>query len=480
VKDLAPLLAACWVFCFGVNLGGAEPLSAGPLVHEFSLTLEPGQRLEAVSPLFSQERSDGEYRLSLCPLFSYQRDYIADSKEFDIAYPILTYHRFGAEYRFQIGQLFSFAGGQNQEENIQSRFTLFPVYFQQRSPDPERNYTAFLPFYGSLRNRLFRDEIHFVMLPFYLQTKKRDVVTDNYLVPLFHVRKGTELKGWQFWPLVGREEKGITYKTNSLDELETIPGHKKLFVLWPFFFRNELGLGTENPKKVDMLLPFYALERSPLRDSSSYVGPLLTFTDDREKKYREFDFIGPFVVFARGEGKTADRIWPLFSDVHNQNLISRFYLWPLYKYNAINSPPLKRERTRIAFFLYSDLTEKNLDTGAALRRTDLWPLFTARRDYSGNERLQILSVLEPFFPNNQSMERLYSPLWSIWRSEKNAKTGAASVSFLWNLYRSDTSPAAKKCSLLFGLFQYQSGPEGRYVRLFYIPVSKKPPARLPS
>jgi NADH-quinone oxidoreductase subunit F len=64
VKDLAPLLIACWL-CFGLNSSGAEPLSAGPLFHEFSLTLEPGQRFEALGPLFGQERSDGEYRLSL-------------------------------------------------------------------------------------------------------------------------------------------------------------------------------------------------------------------------------------------------------------------------------------------------------------------------------------------------------------------------------------------------------------------------------
>src|SRR6187455_2754367 len=92
MKDLAPLLIACWCWlCFGLSSSGAEPLSAGPLFHEFSLTLEPGQRFEALGPLFGQERSDGEYRLTLAPLFSYQRDEIADSKEFDFAYPLVTY-----------------------------------------------------------------------------------------------------------------------------------------------------------------------------------------------------------------------------------------------------------------------------------------------------------------------------------------------------------------------------------------------------
>jgi hypothetical protein len=36
-------------------------------------------------------------------------------------------------------------------------------------------------------------------------------------------------------------------------------------------------------------------------------------------------------------------------------------------------------------------------------------------------------------------------------------------------------PVSKKCSLLFGLFQYQSGSDGKRLRLFYIPVVKTKP-----
>jgi hypothetical protein len=70
------------------------------------------------------------------------------------------------------------------------------------------------------------------------------------------------------------------------------------------------------------------------------------------------------------------------------------------------------------------------------------------------------------------VERDYSPVWSVWRAEKNVKTGATSQSLLWNLYRHEATPVSKKCSLLFGLFQYESGAEGKRVRLFYVPVIK--------
>src|SRR5208283_5365465 len=99
-------------------------------------------------------------------------------------------------------------------------------------------------------------------------------------------------------------------------------------------------------------------------------------------------------------------------------------------------------------------------------------------DFNGNSRLQVVALLESFLPASKSIQRDYSPLWSVWRSEKNPRAGAASQSLLWNLYRRETAPATKKCSLLFGLFQYQSSPEGNRTRLFYVPLGRtKPPAR---
>jgi len=88
----------------------------------------------------------------------------------------------------------------------------------------------------------------------------------------------------------------------------------------------------------------------------------------------------------------------------------------------------------------------------------------------------VLALLEPFLHGAHKIERDYSPLWSLWRSEKNPRTGAASQSLLWNLYRHDVTPSSKHSSLLFGLFQSQSGPEGRQLRVFYIPFGKGQPS----
>jgi hypothetical protein len=384
----------------------------------------------------------------------------------------MTYDRYGDQYRWQLLQLLSFSGGPTQSEPKRDRFTLFPLYFQQRSSDPTQNYTALFPFYGTLRHHLFRDEINFVMFPLYSQTKKKDVVTDNYLYPVFHLRRGDGLEGWQLWPLVGKEHKDVTTKTNGFNEVQTIPGHESFFALWPIFFNDHKGIGTANLSWEQGVLPIYSFERSPLRDLTTVIWPFFNHIDDRTKKYEEWDAPWPLIEFARGEGKTTSRVWPFFSQSHSPTLEDNFYLWPIYKYNRAHVDPLDRRRSRIVFFLYSDTTDKNTETGLYSRRTYLWPFFIHRHDFNGNTRLQVLAPLEPFVPGSHKIPRDYSPLWSVWRAEHNPKTEAASQSLLWNLYRRDTDPAQKKISLLFGLFQYQSDPQGKQVRLFYVPFGR--------
>jgi len=469
------LLASLAAALLGMVVQGRSAEAAfGPFYHEYHLTLAPGERTEIMGPLFYSEQKESTHLWAVPPVFSHTLDNDIDFEEFDFVYPLLTYDRFGSEYRFQIFQLFSFGGGRTQSETNVDRFTLSPLYFQQRSPIPEKNYTALVPFYGHLKNRLFRDEVNFVMMPFYVQSRKRDVVTDNYVYPFFHLRHGEGLTGWQFWPLTGREHKEVTTRTNHWGDAEITGGHDKFFVLWPFFSKQTMGIGTENLAHQQFLVPFYSRLRSRQRDSTSYLWPLgVTHTIDREKKYTEWDTPWPLVVFARGEGKTTSRIWPLFNQARSATLDSDWYLWPVYKVNRIHSAPLYRRRTRILFFLYSDVVERSTETGATLHRSDFWPLWTARRGFDGSRRLQVLALLEPFLPNNKSIDRDYSPVWSVWRSETDPRTGASSQSLLWNLYRHDARTDSRKYSLLFGVFQYQSGAEGKQWRVLYIPFGNK-------
>ena len=465
------------IFLLGFSsVGLAEDgFHAGPLYDQFPLTLDSGRRTEAVGPLFYDQEKDSEKTWAFPPFFSHDTDPSVESHEDDFLYPLLTYESYGQEYRWQLFELWSFAGGNTQQESRQKRFTIFPLYFQQRSPVPDENYTALIPFYGHLQHRLFRDKIFFVMFPIYGQSQKRDVVTDNYLFPFFHVRHGDGLFGWQFWPLIGKEHKDVTTQTNGFGDTSIVGGHDKFFALWPVYFNDATGIGTDDPEKFWAMWPLYLQTRSPKRDSTTVLWPFFSWIDDRGKKYHEWQGPWPFVIFARGAGKTTDRVWPLFSQSHNDILESDSYLWPVYTFRRTHSDPLDLRRTRILLYLYENTVEKNTATGVDKRRVDAWPFFTYHRDFNGNNRLQILAPVEPAVPNNRGIERNWSPLWSIWVSENNPKAGASSQSFLWNLYRHERTPTSKKCSLLFGLFQYQSDTEMKRLRLFYIPVFKTHP-----
>jgi len=443
---------------------------AGPVFRQFGLTLDVGTRTEILGPIFYAEEREETSQWAVPPLMSYTHYRGVPATEFDLLYPIITYDRFGPEYRFQILQLFNFAGGRKQDDTNAHRFALFPIYIQQRSAVPGESYTSVLPFYGRLKNRLFRDEIFFVMMPLYVETKKRDIETFNYVFPIFHLRRGGGLNGWQFWPLVGHEHKVPTVRTNFWGDDVPVPGHDRKFVLWPIFFDQRMSLGSTNEGHTQAVIPLYSFTRSPLRDSTSV--PFLlgwSSTHDREKKYHEIGAPWPLIVFRRGETANTDRVWPFYSRATNEFLESSWYLWPVYKYNRVHSDPLDRDRTRILLYLYSDTTERNTETGNARRRREFWPLYTHRREWDGSERLQIFAPLEPLLPNNKSIERNYSPLWSIWRDEKNGQTGARSQSFLWNLYRRETGTNTSKTAVLFGLVRHSSDAEGRHWRLFFWP-----------
>lgn len=448
-----------------------QALDAGPFYDRFPLTLAPGSRTEVLGPLYYDQHGESESTWALPPLLSDTKDPEVGLREFDFLYPLMTYDRYGDQYRWQFLQLFSRSGGPSPDVDSKRRFTIFPLYFQQRSSNSNDDYTALAPFYGHLKHRLFRDEIFFVMFPFYSQTRKRDVVSDNYFYPFVSRSRGPGLSGWQAWPVVGHVEKSVTTRTNGFHDVQTVPGYNSWFVLWPIFFNDHTGLGSTNEGWQRAVLPLYSLERSPLRDSTTVIWPFFSKIDDREKKYREWDAPWPLIEFARGPGKTTDRVWPFFSQSHSPTLEDNFYLWPVYKYERARLEPLDRQRTRILFFLYSDTHEKNTETHEFRTRSYLWPLYTHWRDLKGRSRLQVFAPLEPFVQGSHKIERDWSPLWSVWRQEKDPGTGAASQSLLWNLYRKDVRPEHKKVSILLGLFQYQSGPENKRLRLFYIPVN---------
>jgi hypothetical protein len=122
-NTISPMLACGFGLAIPWHGCQASNIEAGPLYQRFSLTLSEGTREEALGPLWFYEKKEGQTTYAVPPLFSITRHPELDSEEMDFLYPLVTYDRHGAEYRFQGLQLFSFAGGKNQKDDSTKRFT---------------------------------------------------------------------------------------------------------------------------------------------------------------------------------------------------------------------------------------------------------------------------------------------------------------------------------------------------------------------
>jgi hypothetical protein len=446
---------------------GAED-ATGFWFDHFKLTLERGERTEAAGPFYYSQQSDSNTVWAIPPFYSHFVAPGVEHSEDDVLYPLFTRVHYGQQRRWQLFELLNASSSLNPDGSTPRQFTVFPFYFQQRAADTNLNYTAVLPFYGRLKNRLFRDEIRFIMLPAYVQTRKRDLVTDNYFYPLVDVHHGDGREGWQCWPFAGHDHKVVTTQTNGYGEVSVIPGHDWSFYMWPLVLRQDNGIGSGATETFRASLPFYAASRSPRRDSTSVLWPVFNVIDDRANKYHEWEGPWPLVVFARGEGRQTSRVWPLFSESHTATKEMEAYAWPVYTCSRSQTGPADQRRTRVLYYLYSRLALKNTETGKERIRLDIWPFFTWHRGFNDQERLQVLAPLEPFVPDHPRIERNWSPLWSVWRAEDDPRTGAHSRSLLWNLYRKDVTPGHEKVSALFGLYQREVLVGKRSVRWFYL------------
>src|SRR2546421_8973111 len=135
-------LAFSCIIAFAVLFNFVKPVAAvefGPLFEDFDLTLSSGHRTEAAGPFYYSESEDTRKTWAVPPLFSSTSDTGTDSQEIDFLYPIITYDRYGEQYRWQFCQVFNFSGGPTQNETARDRFSLFPLWLQQRSSDPTQN-----------------------------------------------------------------------------------------------------------------------------------------------------------------------------------------------------------------------------------------------------------------------------------------------------------------------------------------------------
>src|SRR5688500_1118083 len=76
----------------------ADEIHAGPFYDRYPTPDEKGKRTEILGPLFGWETRDSASLFRFSPVFSLYRDSTIPQTEFELAYPILSFDKFGKEY----------------------------------------------------------------------------------------------------------------------------------------------------------------------------------------------------------------------------------------------------------------------------------------------------------------------------------------------------------------------------------------------
>lgn len=403
--------------------GGAAEVEADqvrtfwPLFDYRSSPLHNYSSLHLLGPLFKLESKGAETEFSLRPLLFHAWEADGEDTVTEVLYPIGAGKTGRGLTSFHGLHLLNYDFGEA-EEGSDNEFMLFPLLFYGDHEERGR-YFAFFPFGGTLYEKFGRDEISFALFPIYGRTLKGSTTTTNILYPFFAGIQGEDETGFKVWPLYGQSEKTGVYR--------------KRFALWPIFYSQDLALDSDNPRQRRGVFPLYTSDISAQRQARTVLWPFFSHIEDQQRGYEEWNFPWPLIRLSSGPYKEGVRVLPLFADERVGAARNRWFLWPLYKIEEIDSDLLYRRRDRVLFFLYSDLVEAGKDADSApKRRRAFWPLFQYESN-KGVHHFSTLALLEPFFPDNGGILRNWAPLWRIYQTRWDDHGNEIS-SLLWNLY----------------------------------------------
>jgi hypothetical protein len=225
-------------------------------------------------------------------------------------------------------------------------------------------------------------------------------------------------------------------------------------------------------------LPFYTRDTGPGYISETYGWPFFGYSDRTAPyRYHETRYFWPLLVQGEGDNRHVNRWAPLYSHSVIKGYDKTWYAWPLYRHVQWEADELAQQKDQLLFFLYWSLEQRSLTnpSAAPAKKTHLWPLFSAWDNGAGRRQVQALSPFEVFFPNNEKVRQLWTPLFALYRYDHqpdesvrhallwNAITWRRSVTerefHLGPLYRSRTDAAGgRRWALGLGLVGAERDP----------------------
>ncbi len=403
--------------------------SLGPLIYGSSNA--DGDRMTGFRPLFHDfEGADDSFARSfIYPLWYREHDAATD----DTKWTILN--------------LVNSRTGSARDD----RFSIWPFYFSRDTGEPESSYRAVFPIYGDISQRFGQQRLRWTAFPLYVRYENDGVTTTSTPWPFIKSISGANHRGFEIWPLWGqRREDGVS---------------SRQFMLWPLIYQSHNNLDTAEPTHRAGFLPLYATETAPGYRSQTFGWPFFGYSNRTSPtRYRQTNLFWPFLVQGRGEQRHVNRWAPLYSHSVSPAREQVWLLWPLWRDRQWSSEHLDHRRQQLLYFVYHSevQTSRQSPDLASAHKRHLWPLFSQWNNGAGRVQFQAFSPIEVFFPHNERMRQLWSPLFAVYRYNQT-DAGEYRHSALWDAVTFARSAERQSTEFHLGpLFNFSGSPQGRY------------------
>ena len=315
-------------------------------------------------------------------------------------------------------------------------FEVFPFWFDHRASNPDDSYFGILPLYGELKNRLFYDRISWLMFPLWVKFEDNGENTRSVLWPIFKHREGSGSSGFGVWPVYGHFKNDGHYDDR--------------YAIWPLMYHQRKWDGDLLKLEKLGVLPFYSMESRPETGyvSENYLWPFFGHTHSDTPSYEELRLFWPIFIRGRGDYRTIDQVAPFYSHSIKSGNESLWLMWPLLNLKEWQNGRLDIWRLKILYFLYWDMrqTEAGNPGNKIAQKSHLWPIYSYWEQGDTITQFQLLSPLEPLFPHNEEIRRLYSPLFALFRYSRSGDD-QREIDFLFSLVHYEKNASSKQFHL---------------------------------
>lgn len=421
---LAPLLL----------LAGCTSFAIPPLYEQ---DLDPAPQREA------QRRVEWDFDIGLRPLFQARADAETQRAEGHLLFPL----------------------GYMQQERDEKLLRMYPIYQRIVRTDPdgfqdddtlvfpllatghhpvEGSYLYVFPFGGTLKGLLGKDEALGVLFPLYGWTRRGETESHHILFPLISLTYGGGVSGFRFLPFYGHLEK-------RRPDGELV--FNRTTVLWPLISWAAENTNSRNPFRSLVVFPFFGFTRSEWMDDTTILWPFFRWWEDKRTGYQEYRLPFPFLIFGSGPEQSRFDLWPLFGFRERGSYRRHFFLWPIERYETIETEEYVDRRLWVLPFFWGHHRRYKQGLDGAPPGEDVqvnvWPLLRYEERRDGTFEVAFPAPLwfeDPTF----NFDAILGPLWRLFRYRREAD-GRTRLDVLLGLFSARSGPEEERWDVLGGL-----------------------------